>query len=85
MGSRHAVYVEAMGIKDSKLIEEALKLPPEGRAALAGILIESLDDPVDPGAEAAWAEEIERRAQELDRNAVEGVPWSKARRKILGE
>jgi len=39
-----------------KLLEEALKLSPEARAALAASLLESLDEEVDEGAEAAWAE-----------------------------
>ena len=73
-----------MGKEDSRLFDDALKLPPEARAALAGILIESLDEQVDTDAESAWSEEIERRARELDDGTSHGVPWSKARRAILG-
>jgi len=36
-----------------KLLEEALKLPTEARAALAGSLLDSLDDTIGPDAEAA--------------------------------
>lgn len=68
----------------SKLLETALNLPVEARAALAGSLIESLDDSVDEGAEAAWADEIARRIAELDSGKAKTVPWSKARRMILG-
>jgi putative addiction module component (TIGR02574 family) len=68
----------------SKLLEEALKLSPEARAALATSLLESLDEAVDEGAEAAWAEEIAKRIRELDSGAVTPVPWSEARRMILG-
>ena len=68
----------------SKLLEEALKLSPEARAALASSLLESLDEAVDEGAEAAWAEEIGKRIRELDSGAVTAVPWSEARRMILG-
>jgi hypothetical protein len=67
-----------------KLIDEALQLPLEARAALAGILIESLDAHVDGDAEATWAREIERRLGELDQGVVRSVPWSQARRAILG-
>lgn len=67
-----------------KLLEEALKLSPEARAALAASLLESLDEEVDEGAEAAWADEIAKRIRELDSGAVIPVPWSEARRKILG-
>jgi putative addiction module component (TIGR02574 family) len=73
-----------MDKREIKLIDEALRLPPEARAALASKLIESLDEAVDPDAEAAWAEEVERRVQELDRGTVNGIPWDKARRSILG-
>jgi putative addiction module component (TIGR02574 family) len=67
-----------------KLLEEALKLSPEVRAALAASLLESLDEGVDEDAEAAWAAEITKRLRELDTGAVAAVPWSEARRMILG-
>ncbi len=66
------------------LLKEALKLPPEARAALAGYLLESLDQEVDEGAEAAWHAEIDRRLGELDSGKVKPIPWSEARRKIAG-
>ena len=50
MGSRH-------------LLAAALQLSAEERAALAGQLIESLDQQVDDDAEAAWSVEIQRRLQ----------------------
>ena len=73
-----------MTLDPSKLLEEAMKLSPEARAALAGSLLESLDEAVDEGAEAAWAEEIGKRIRGLDSGAVTPVPWSEARRMILG-
>jgi putative addiction module component (TIGR02574 family) len=68
----------------SELLEKALKLPAEARGALAGSLIESLDETIDEEAEAAWANEIRRRIRELDSGKAKTVPWSKARRMILG-
>jgi putative addiction module component (TIGR02574 family) len=67
-----------------KLLEEALKLSPEARAALAASLLESLDEDVDEDAEAAWAAEVTRRLHELDSTRVAPIPWSEARRMILG-
>jgi putative addiction module component (TIGR02574 family) len=67
----------------SRIIEEALKLPLEARAALAGSLIESLDETVDADAEAAWADEIARRIEDLDSGKAKTIPWSKARRLIV--
>lgn len=68
----------------SKLLKEALKLPPEGRAALAGALLESLDQEMDQDAETAWEAEINRRLRDLDSGAVRPIPWTEARLKISG-
>jgi len=67
----------------TKILEEALKLPIEARAALAGSLLESLDQVVDEDAETAWADEIARRVDELNTGKAKTVPWSEARRRIL--
>ena len=66
------------------LLKEALKIPPEARAALAGSLLDSLDQEVDEEAEAAWQVEIERRLRELDSGTVKPIPWSQARLRISG-
>jgi putative addiction module component (TIGR02574 family) len=67
-----------------ELLEQALKLPAEARAALAGSLIDSLDETVDEGAEEAWAAETARRLEELRGGRVKLIPWSEARRRIAG-
>ena len=67
-----------------KVLKEALGLPLEARAALAGHLLDSLDDSVDEDAESAWSKEIERRIDEINRGRVKTVPWPVARRQILG-
>ena len=64
------------------LLKEALKLPPEARAALAASLLDSLDQEVDENAEEAWQLEIERRLKELDSGTVKPISWSEARRRI---
>jgi putative addiction module component (TIGR02574 family) len=67
-----------------KVLKDALRLPAEARAALAGHLLESLDETVDEDVELAWSEEIARRIDDLDRGKVKTVSWSVARRQILG-
>jgi hypothetical protein len=42
----------------SELLKRAQAHPVEGWAALAGSLLDSLEETVDPSAEAAWSEEI---------------------------
>ena len=66
----------------SELLKKALALPPAARAALAGSLLDSLDETVDDGAEAEWSAEIGRRIRELDSGKVEPVTWADARRQI---
>ena len=66
----------------SELLEKALALPVEARAALANSLLESLDETVDAGVEEAWKEEIGRRLAELDSGKVKPIPWAEARRQI---
>ena len=56
------------------ILKDALALPPEARAAVAGSLLESLDDQVDEGAEAAWEAEIARRLDDLDTGKVKLIP-----------
>ena len=67
----------------SELLKKALALPPEARAALAGSLLESLDDePADEGVEAAWNDEIKRRIEEIDSGKVQMIPYEEVRRRL---
>jgi putative addiction module component (TIGR02574 family) len=68
----------------TEILRDALDLPPEARAALAGSLIVSLEDQVDEDAEQAWAEEIARRLAEVDSGSVKLVSWVEARRRLNG-
>ena len=63
--------------------KEAADLPEEDRAALAGLLIESLEGEPDPEVDAAWAAEIARRVAELDAGTVESIPWEQVRQRLL--
>jgi putative addiction module component (TIGR02574 family) len=55
-----------------ELEAEALKLPTHERARLAEALIASLDE--EDEISAAWADEAERRDEELRSGAVQGTP-----------
>ena len=69
----------------AELLREALDLPPEARASLAGSLIDSLDSDIDEGVEAAWDAEIVRRIREIDEGKVKLVPWAEVRRRLTGQ
>lgn len=64
-----------------QLESKVLKLSPRERARLAERLIASLDDAVDPEADALWAREAERRLDELRSGAVKGRPAASVFRK----
>jgi putative addiction module component (TIGR02574 family) len=61
-----------------ELYEKASELPPEDRAELAGLLLESIE-PSDEGVEEAWAAEIERRMSDFRAGKVKTIPWSEVR------
>jgi putative addiction module component (TIGR02574 family) len=61
---------------------EALRLPPEERAAIAGELIQSLDTEVDVDVEAVWSAEIRARLDQVDAGLAKTVGWPEARRRI---
>ena len=67
-----------------KLFEEAMRLDPEERAALTGLLIESLEPESEEGVEQAWVAEIERRMAEVDSGAVQTIPWEELRARLYG-
>jgi len=67
------------------LLNDAMRLPDEQRAALAAALIESLDDGVDEDAEVAWSVEIARRLREVKSGHVKTIPWPQARKMIAAD
>lgn len=56
-----------------ELLEQALKLTPEERFALADKVLHSLDRP-DPAIDRLWLAEAERRLTAYRAGRVEGIP-----------
>jgi putative addiction module component (TIGR02574 family) len=69
----------------SKVLDQALALPPDARAALADSLLDSLDLEVDEQAEYNWREEVRKRISELDSGVVQAVPWPEVRTRLTGQ
>lgn len=65
-----------------ELYEKASELAPNDRAELAGLLLESIEEPSDDGVEQAWAAEIERRLAEFRAGRVKRIPWSEVRARL---
>lgn len=64
-----------------ELLQKALSLPENERAELAGTLIASLDQAIDVDSDAAWQEEVARRASEVRSGKVVTTPWEEVQRK----
>ena len=65
-----------------EVFNAALRLPTEKRAELAAALLHSLDGAIDPGADRAWTEEIERRIQEVRDGSAELIDWETLRERV---
>lgn len=65
-----------------ELYEKASELPPEDRAELAGMLLESIDDAAEEGVAEAWAAEIEKRMADYRAGRVRTIPWSEVRARL---
>ena len=78
-----------MALMTRRVLEkEVLGLPPRSRVRLAERIIASIDDYADPKLEAAWADEIERRVNDIQSGAERGIPASevmKEARRALDE
>lgn len=64
------------------LLDQALKMSEDDRAAIAERLLASLDAKPDQAVEEAWQQEIQRRLSELDHGDVECVPWEEVRARL---
>jgi putative addiction module component (TIGR02574 family) len=67
------------------LLSKALQLPVEARAALAGSLLDTLDETVDEDAESSWEAEIASRIEQLDTGRAKTIPWIEVRRRIAAK
>lgn len=65
-----------------ELYEQASQLSESERAELAGLLLETLHQPADPGVEAAWALEVERRLEDYRAGRVQTVSWQELRARL---
>lgn len=58
----------------TKVVNDALSLPPRSRAKLAEKLLESLDDPRQQEIDRLWAEEVEDRIDAYEKGSLKAVP-----------
>jgi putative addiction module component (TIGR02574 family) len=71
-----------MAARVARVLSEALRLPPNARASVAGSLILSLERGVDADVETAWAEEIDRRLDRFEKDKRKAVSWETVKAEI---
>ncbi|MEQ8785395.1 MAG: addiction module protein [Pirellulaceae bacterium] len=71
-----------MNTKSQEVLQAALSLPESDRATIAASLIQSLDTQTDAEVDAAWAVEIQRRLEAIDKGEVQLIPWDDVMREI---
>jgi len=67
------------------LAEQALALPARARLAIASTLLDSVEASGDSEWETAWAEELVRRAGEVDRGEVALEDWEAVRERLRSD
>jgi putative addiction module component (TIGR02574 family) len=65
-----------------QILQSALSLPYDERVEIAESLIWSLDEKEAMELEAAWAQEIKRRLDSIDRGEAKMIPWEDAIRSM---
>jgi putative addiction module component (TIGR02574 family) len=71
-----------MAVLNEKLLRDALSLPLDLRAELVDKLLESLNVPLDEEVEQAWAEDAEKRLEEIDSGKVNPISGDEVFKKI---
>lgn len=71
-----------MSPESKRVLEEALALPEDERAVVAGELLSSLDQVRQSELDALWANEAEARLDAYDRGEITSAPVSDAIRRI---
>jgi putative addiction module component (TIGR02574 family) len=73
-------HMAQMSPKVAEVLDKALELSSHERGLLIDRLVESLDEaPPDEGIDAAWADEIKRRVDEIRSGKVKMIPGEEAR------
>jgi putative addiction module component (TIGR02574 family) len=73
---------EAMNTQADHVLRTALSLDPNDRAEIAATLIASLDPQQEDDVDAAWAAEIARRIDSIDRGEVQLIPSEEVMRSM---
>lgn len=79
---RSLVDFHPMSRPIARIQDEIRRLSAAEKEEVLRTLLEELDGPPDPDVEAAWLEEVERRAAEIDSGQVQCVPADEVFRQL---
>jgi putative addiction module component (TIGR02574 family) len=65
-----------------ELVAQAERLSAADRELLLDRLRQTLASPMDLEIEAAWAAEVERRLDAVDRGEMPSIPWDEAKKRL---
>ncbi|MEO8123230.1 MAG: addiction module protein [Burkholderiales bacterium] len=71
-----------MNLTVDELVAQAEQLPQRERELLLERVRQTLPHAIDPGIEAAWIEEAERRLDAIERGEETTVPWEEVRKDL---
>jgi putative addiction module component (TIGR02574 family) len=71
-----------MDTQAKQILQTALTLPADDRVEIAESLIQSLDEQTAAEIDAAWAEEIKRRIESIDKGRVQLIPAEEVMREM---
>jgi len=71
--------------KASKVLRDAMNLPPADRADIASCLYGSLNGDYANQLHPAWDQEVERRIREVEEGKVKPIPTKKAMQQIFAD
>ncbi len=71
-----------MDTQAEQILQTALALPPDDRVEIAESLLQSLDDETAVEIEAAWADEIKRRIESIDKGEARMIPAEEVMREM---
>jgi len=71
-----------MNARVDHILDEALRLPPDGRSALTVALLDSLEGSDDASITDAWRQEVRARQAALRTGTVKTVSWADAKARL---